>query len=165
MRNQVNLTLRVILLIGLIFTAYSYSSHSLIAIAQQGDERALKERVKASEDACVLTLRAINTAQVTYRGGDETKGFARTLRELGPKGEGILEPVIANGKKGGYRFRLTPERTSPVKPVERCIVTASPIKRFVKNQRGFFTDETGVIRFTTEERLATSADPPLRLTD
>jgi hypothetical protein len=156
-----NSAVRVTLLISLIFATCCNSSRSLIANAQQGDDRALKERVKASEDACVLTLRTINTAQVTYRGGNETKGFARTLRELGPKGEGMLEPVITSGKKRGYRFRLTPQRTSSDKPVEHYIVTAWPMKRLVKNQRSFFTDETGVIRFTTEDRLATSADPPL----
>jgi len=129
----------------------------------QSDDTVLGKQVEAYEKACILSLRTINTAQVTYRGGDETKGFARTLRELGPKGAGILEPIIANGKKDGYRFRLTPELTAPGSPVQRYTVIAQPLKRLVKNQRSFFTDESGVIRFTTENRSATSSDAALEL--
>ncbi|MGC1616770.1 MAG: hypothetical protein WA736_18995, partial [Candidatus Acidiferrum sp.] len=129
----------------------------------QGDDSVLEKRVEAYEEACILSLRTINTAEATYRGGDEIKGFARTLGELGPKRAGILEPIIASGKKDGYRFRLTPEPTAPDRAVQHYTVIAQPLKRLIKNQRSFFTDETGVIRFTTENRPATSSDAALDL--
>jgi hypothetical protein len=71
-----------------------------------------QELAKTYEEMCVLHLRTINTAQGTYRGGDPTKGFAPTLKELGPSGTGILEPVIASGKKDGYRYRPIAERAT-----------------------------------------------------
>ncbi len=40
-------------------------------------------------------------------------------------------------------------------------MTARPI-RFRRGWWNFFTDETGFIRFTEENRLATAKDPPLQ---
>jgi hypothetical protein len=120
-----------------------------------------QELAKTYEEMCILHLRTINTAQVTYWGGEPIRGYARTLRELGPAGAGLLEPVIASGKKDGYRYRLIAERTTANQPIRHYVLIARPIKRLVKNQRSFLTDESGVIRFTTEDRAATEADSPL----
>lgn len=151
-----NLTVRLIGTITLM--AIAPCLPHLAAQSTRSDNSGLEQRVKSYEQACVLSLRTINTAQLTYRGGDETKGFAHTLKELGPQGARILDSVISSGKKGGYRFRLTPGRATPSKAVQHYIVIAQPLNRLVKNQQSFFTDETGVIRFTTENRPATSAD-------
>ena len=124
-------------------------------------EPAPQELAKDYEESCVLALRTINVAQGTYWGGDQAKGYASTLAELGPAGADLFEAVLASGKKDGYRFRLNPERASAGHSIKHYTITARPIKRLVKNQRSFFTDETGVIRFTTENRTATAADPPL----
>ncbi len=121
----------------------------------------IEKRVRAYEEVCVSSLRVINVAQGSYWGGDSGKGYARTLKELGPAGVGFLEPVIASGTKDDYRFRLVPEHTGTNRSIMHYTITARPIKRLVKDQRSFFTDETGVIRFTTENRAATIADPPL----
>jgi hypothetical protein len=132
------------------------------ASAQATQETAPPEKLaKAYEESCISNLRSINVAQGTYWGGDPTKGYARTLRELGPAGVGFLEPVIASGKKDDYRYQLIPEHTAHNQPIMHYTITARPIKRLMKDQRSFFTDETNVIRFTTENRAATAADPPL----
>ena len=73
----------------------------------------------------------------------------------------ILDSVAASGKKDGYHFRLLPERTTHNQAIRHYTIEAWPIKRLVKNQRSFFTDETGVIRFTTENRTAKNTDPLL----
>lgn len=112
-----------------------------------------------SEAICVGNLRTINTAQVTYWGGDSTKGFARTLKELGPKGAGILDSELSSGKADGYIFRLVPKPPTEGRMIEHYSVTASPIIRLSKKQRSFYTDESGVIRFTTHNRTAKSSDP------
>ena len=133
-------------------------------VAQPGQAPAspdLEEQVRTQEEVCILNLRAINVAQITYQGGDETKGFARALRELGPARAGILEQAISTGVKSGYRFRLVPERTTANQPIRHYVITAQPVKRLVRHQRSFFMDETGIIRSTTQNRAATSADPPL----
>src|SRR6266851_4187393 len=133
-------------------------------VAQPGQAPAtpnLEEQVRTEEAVCILNLRTVNAAQIAYQGGDETKGFARTLRELGPAGRGILGQGISTGMKSGYRFRYVPERTITNQLIRHYVITAQPVKRLVKHQRSFFTDETGVIRFTAQNRAATSADPPL----
>jgi hypothetical protein len=116
---------------------------------------------RAEEASCVANLRAINVSQNSYWGGERTKGYAATLRELGPAGAGFLEPVIATGKKDGYRHTLTPKDKKAGQPIRHYSITAGPRKRLVNDQKSFFTDETGVIRFTDKNRVATSADTPL----
>src|SRR6267154_3231686 len=65
-------------------------------------------RAKVYEEYCVRSLRTLNTAQVAYWGGDAKKGFARSLKQLGPGGEDLIERVLATGKKDGYQFVLAP---------------------------------------------------------
>jgi len=100
-------------------------------------------------------------AQGTYWGGDAKKGYARTLKELGPGGAGMVDAAIASGKKDGYRFRFIPKRAAGHGPITQYTISARPIKRLFADQRSFFTDESGVIRSTTANRPATVADPPL----
>ena len=155
-----NLSFRLLERSALLLTTMAFACH----VAQPGQAPAtpnLEEQVRTEEAVCIVNLRTINAAQIAYQGGDETKGFARSLRELGPAGAGILEQGISAGMKSGYRFRLVPEPTAANQPVRHYIITAQPVKRLVKHQRSFFTDETGVIRSTTQKRAATSADPPL----
>lgn len=122
----------------------------------------LKEGVEAYEKNCVLTMRMLNVVQGTYEGGDAEKGYARTLKQLGPSGAGILADAdLASGEKDGYRFRLIPQHTAKSHPVSYYSIIARPIKRLTRNQRSYFTDETGVIRFTSANRAPTVADPPI----
>ena len=127
----------------------------------QVTSQSARDKVRAYESSCVATLRLINLAQGTYWGGDPKKGYARTLRELGPAGAGILDAAVTSGKKDGYRFRLIPKPVAGHGPITRYTMNARPIKRLFADQRSFFSDESGVIHFTTEDRLATVADPPL----
>jgi len=121
----------------------------------------VERKVKTIEEVCVHNLRAINSAQGDYWGGDEKKGYARTLQQLGPKGDGILASALASGRESFYRFKLIPERTNSNKPVMHYVLLARPTNRFTKEQKSFYTDETGVIRFTTQNRAATIADSPI----
>lgn len=131
------------------------------APCQRAGDRTAEARAQAEEQACVLNLRLLNTAQGTYWGGESTKGFARNLKELGPSGSGIIEAVLAKGTKDGYHYHLSPERTAPEQRVKHYTLTARPIKRLTDSQRSFFTDESGVIRSTTENRAATRLDKPV----
>jgi len=116
---------------------------------------------KSREESCITNLRAIDMAQALYSVGDTTKGFAQSLKQLGPDGSGRLESVLASGKKDGYVFRLTTEPKDTRKPATNFQLSARPVKPAVKGQRSFCTDETGIIRSTSEPRPATAADPPI----
>jgi len=61
----------------------------------------IQSRVKTYEEACVSSLRTLNTAEATYWGGDPQKGYARSLEQLGPTGVDFIEPILASGKKDG----------------------------------------------------------------
>ena len=147
-------------LIALVLVAAEFALFTVagtLAAGAQGADPG--DRAKADETSCVATLRTINVAQASYQGGDETKGFARTLKELGPRRVAFIDAVMASGKKDGYRFQLTPGSDEANRSITHYTVTARPIRRLLKDQRSFFTDETHVIRFTTENRFATAADP------
>lgn len=149
------LLLVIIVLCGVICKAQS---------ANGTDTGSVEETVRILERSCVSNLRALNVAQITYWGGDNTKGFARTLKQLGPEGEGLLNAATVSGEKSGYGFRLVPDsgvrESDPIKHYE---IIAQPVKRITKRQRSYYTDETGVIRFTEEKREPTSTDPLLAL--
>ena len=117
-------------------------------------------QVKALEKSCVLNLRTLNVAQLAYQGGDDSKGFARTLKQLGPDGESLLDAVTVSGVKDGYRFQLVPHKDH-AKSVQHYKIIARPVDRLTDSQRSYYTDESGVIRFTEEARRPASSDPPL----
>jgi hypothetical protein len=122
----------------------------------------VQSRAKAYEEVCVSNLRTLNTAQITYWGGDPQKGYARNLEELGPKGEGLIEPVLASGKKDGYRFILTPGPADARGVIKHYTISARPLSVLVEGQRSFFTDESCVIRSTRKNRVARASDPAIQ---
>ena len=144
------------------FMAFILSSGSTTAQIQDHEGSTREEKVQALEKQCVSLLRTLNVAQGTYRGGDRTRGFARTLAGLGPKGAQLLDANQVSGEKDGYRFRLVPDKAVRKNElIQHYQIIAYPSPRLTKRQRSYFSDETGIIRFTHENRKATSADPPL----
>ncbi len=133
------------------------ASEALIGI--QINQQAL---ANAEEESCITDLRSLNIAQAVYRVEHVQKGFARKLEELGPKGGGRIEPVLASGKKSGYRFTLVPGGVNARGVTEHYTVSARPLMMVVTVQRSFFTDETGIIRATAENRAATQFDAPIQ---
>jgi hypothetical protein len=81
---------------------------------------------------------------------------------LGPDGEGVLNAAMVSGERDGYRFRLVPDKSvGEADPIKHYKIIAQPAKRLSRLQRSYYTDETGVIRFTEEKREPASTDPPL----
>lgn len=69
---------------------------------------------------------------------------------------GLLDPELASTHlRSGYRFAY--EKTS----IDTYTITASPLEFGKTGTRNFFADESGVLRFTTEDRQATANDPPV----
>jgi len=150
---------RMVMALILVLACQSISASVYLPKLQKaGSNSDVRPRWKAYEEACVSSLRTLNTAQVTYWGGDPQKGFARTLEQLGPKGEGLIEPILASGKKSGYRFTLAPGQANASGVIKQYTISARPLEMLVEGQRSFFTDETGVIRSTREDRAATASD-------
>ena len=142
----------------------------------------VRSPIAANQAATVGSLRTINTAMVTY---DSTylHGFAPSLAALGPPppsapgapaavaspsclGADLIDDVLAAGGKNGYVFQLT-VGPSTGKDSQGCpmgiqtySISARPISRKT-GLNSYFTDQTGVIRETTEERPATVKDKPI----
>ncbi len=134
-----------------------------IVLAQQAAE------VPSESDAATAVggMRTINTAEVTYA-STYNKGFSPNLKSLGepPKGAKpsaaaayLVDESLAGGKKNNYVFNYKAGKPDKDGKISTYTVTARPVK-WAKGIRGFFTDESGVIRWTDENRAPAASDPP-----
>ncbi len=105
------------------------------------------------EQYAVSSVRNVVTSQVTYSEtiGDGT--YAGSLDSL--YASNLIDSVLASGTKEGYIFILSTGTGN-----DSFAIYATPIT-YDGGSRSFFTDETGVIRYTAEERPATVEDKPL----
>jgi type IV pilus assembly protein PilA len=145
----------------------------------------LRARMAANEAAAVGSLRSVNTAALVYATTYEN-GYPASLDVLGTaaaggaacNGAGILDATLTAGRKYGYVFTYTPQfpegATAPViSPkaaakgctsggVSGYAVTAEPTQRGTTGMRSFFTDQSGVIRYSTNGETATADSRPLQ---
>ena len=104
------------------------------------------------------SLMIINSAQVIYARTHPDKGFASSLAELGPSpGAELIDPVLASGKKSGYVYVLTAMPADFSGRVTHYTLVVRP-EKYSPETASFFTDETGVERFTFENRVPTATD-------
>jgi hypothetical protein len=123
------------------------------------------------ESGAVRTLRAMMTALVTY---EVTCGaYPESLSTLAPLEVGetpscermdLLDEATASGQKHSYMFNY---ELLPSDAGERATFTisgrADMQSEYTANRRfrNFFMNESGVIRWTCEDRPATAGDPPV----
>jgi len=146
----------------------------LFALAQIVPRWIRTDRRPANESMAVGSLRTINASAVTYFTTYEN-GFPPSLATMGPPPSGaefscraadLVDERLASGEKWGYVFEYSPG--PPVdNPVAGCppgvksyTVSARPLKYGETGRRSFYTDDSGVIRLTAEDRPATAQDPP-----
>lgn len=121
----------------------------------------LQEQHPHDESSAVGALRTLHTAQVEYAHAYPERGFASSLRELGPDSAGLIDSVLASGTKNRYVFSMTASAPDSDGHMNRYSITARPMN-YRKNKHSFFIDETGVTRFTLENRSATASDSALQ---
>ena len=126
----------------------------ILIIAAIAIPNLLRARGAANEASAVGSLRTINTAQVTYASQFE-KGFSPDLESLGgsscsstadPAHACLLDNVLANGQKSGYRFAYQAFDDDSDGVMDRYFVTAYPLTPGSSGRSSFCTDESGVIR-------------------
>ncbi len=119
-------------------------------------------------EGAVGCVRTINTAEYTYASSYHS-GFSRTLAALGmtpgwknptPEAAGLIDEKLTTGKYSGYVFTYHAGATDKDAHVSAYSLTARPMK-WQKGAVNFFTDQTGVIRWTKENRAPTAKDPPI----
>jgi len=71
----------------------------------------------------------------------------------------LLDPVLSAGTKSGYKFVWTGDGNTPS---VNYTVTGTPVVVGSSGQRQFFSDQSGVIRYSTTGAGVTVASPPLQ---
>ena len=131
----------------------------ILIIAAIAIPNLLRSKMAANESSAVGSLRTINTASVAY---STTYGqYPTNLINLETNGAvsstaaDLIDTVLGGGSKSGYKFTFTGGTSNA-----SYTITATPVTPGVTGQRGFFTDQSGVIRGDTTG-TATSASTPI----
>jgi type IV pilus assembly protein PilA len=93
----------------------------ILVIAAIAIPSLLRARISANESSAVSSLRALNTAQISYNSSYPTVGFASTLGALagvncappGASSACLIDTQLASGTKSGYSFTLSGTSGTP----------------------------------------------------
>ena len=111
----------------------------------------VEDEVEDNEAKAISSVKKIVNAQLDYSEGSGG-GYAITLVDL--RSRGLIDSALESAVKDGYVFSM-------VSFGSVFTVNATPMTYGSTGSRSFFSDETGVIRYTREDRPATVEDPPL----
>lgn len=112
----------------------------------------LRARLNANESAAVAALRTIASSAISYR--SVNAAYPAALANLADAVPPYIDAVLGAGAKNGYDFVLTGGTNS-------FTATARPTTYQTTGERGFFVDESGVIRWTGANAAPTVADSVL----
>jgi hypothetical protein len=118
-------------------------------------DRALREGKRVKPEASAIgSVRKLVISQTTYSEtiGDGT--YADSLDLL--YSSNLIDSVLVSGTKDGYTFTVSTGAGN-----DTFAIYARPITYGETGTRSFLVDETGLIRYTAEERPATVDDKPL----
>jgi type IV pilus assembly protein PilA len=137
----------------------------ILIIAAIAIPNLVRSKMAANESSAVGSLRTINTASVSYASTYEI-GYPAALSDLSPStlpsstAADLLDAVLVTGTKSGYNFSYTPGPAGAGNTISTYSITASPIAPGTSGQRGFYTDQSLVIRVNLTT-TASSTDPPI----
>lgn len=126
----------------------------ILIIAAIAIPNLLRARIAANEASAVSSLRALNTAQISYNSSYPTVGFATALSALGgtscaPPGSNsscFIDTQLASGTKSGYSFTLSGTSGSPNATYQ---IRADPLSPNQTGVRYFCSFADAVIRVGT----------------
>jgi len=133
----------------------------ILIIAAIAIPNLLRSKMAANEASAVATMRTLNTSAVSY---STTYGFYPTnLTDLQPAATpsstaaDLIDSVLASdpATKSGYTFVWT----SAGSPPSSYTLVATPLQTSVTGQRGFFTNQSGVIRADPSGSATSSSTP------
>jgi type IV pilus assembly protein PilA len=145
----------------------------ILIIAAIAIPNLLRSRMAANESSAVGSIRTINTSNVTYSSTYPDVGFSPSMAALGgpspcpaatPAASCLIDADLADGNKSGYQFTYggLVGAGTPASPYVGYTITGVPVSVGTTGQRGFFSDQSGVIRFTTDGSAATAASPAIQ---
>jgi prepilin-type N-terminal cleavage/methylation domain-containing protein len=110
----------------------------------------MKARNASNEASAISSLRTLTTANNHYR--TRFQAYASALTDL--SAARYIDDTLGSGTKSGYNFTYT------TAGADTWSVGALPVAAGLTGDRGFFVDESGVIRFNATGS-ATSASNPI----
>ena len=143
----------------------------ILIIAAIAIPNLLRARMAANESSAVGSLRTINTSEVTYY---TTYGVGfTTLANLGGSAATcattatstaacLIDATLAAGSKSGYTISVVATVGTVALPTATYTDLGVPVVVGQSGQRGFFSDQSGVIRYTTDGSAPTVASPALQ---
>jgi type IV pilus assembly protein PilA len=135
----------------------------ILIIAAIAIPNLLRSRMAANEASAVGSLRTINTACVTYSTTYQSAGYPTLLSQLGPTASAtsssadLVDSVLSAGTKSGYVFTFGAIGGNT--PNTGYSVVANPTSPGTSGQRGFYTDQSGVIRAVSSGTADSTASP------
>jgi len=132
----------------------------ILIIAAIAIPNLLRSRIAANEASAVGSIRTINTAEVTYSSTYPNVGFSCSMGDFQPPAAGanptstaagLIDGVLAAGQKSGYNFALVGCTGTPIVTYQS---TGVPVSIGQTGQRGFCSDQSGVIKFSADGTAA-----------
>ena len=117
----------------------------------------LKDRRDQNERTAIQTVRAVNTALYQHRQA-HPDSYPKSLNELAEV-ESLMKCGEPECLKSGYRFKY--ELLPPTNMGPRYVLQVRPNKYENTGVQSFYSDESGVIRATTDNRPASAGDGPV----
>jgi type IV pilus assembly protein PilA len=137
----------------------------ILVIASIAIPNLLRSKMASNESSAVSSLRTLNTASVAY--STSYGQYPANAASLGPVAGGstpsstsadLIDSVLVIGTKSGYTITYagTPGSGGLI---GSYTIVAVPVTQGVSGQRGFFTDQTGVIRADPSGSASASSTP------
>jgi type IV pilus assembly protein PilA len=156
--------------IGGLVTGYiGVSTVPILIIAAIAIPNILRSKMAANEASAVGSLRTYNTALVRYATECPSQGYPASLTFLGPGEAGadkcvradLVEALMGSEMpvKSGYRFYYAAESYDASGHVVKYALAADPVTPGTTGMRHFFTDESGVIRFSRRGGADAHSEP------
>lgn len=135
----------------------------LLVVAAIAIPNLLHSNLSQNETSAVASLRTLNSSCASY--AMLYGGYPANLANLGPgnppgsASAGLIDAALASGSKSGYVFAYTPGAAGVSGNVLSYSITANPATPGTTGQRGFFTDQSGVIRANTSGAANAGSTP------
>jgi len=143
---------------GLVTGYVGASFAVLFIVAAIAIPNLFRAKMSANEAAAIGSLRTLNTVLVSYARECPNLGYPTSLNNLGPRTAGadkctradLVEATMGTEMpvKNGYRFYYAPEGYDADGHIVKYGLAADPVSPGTTGVRHFFTDESGVIRFS-----------------